>query len=1235
MNTAYYPRPEILAKPELKSGHAVIEASAGTGKTFTLEHLVIDLLIRSEANIEEILVVTFTDAATRELRERVRALIRRVCDERSEVKPDGNSERCWEVNEATRGRLREALFRFDGAAISTIHGFCQRILSEQAFLGGRLFEQEHADGAEMFGFSFREEVRMALVESGPVGDTLRFWIEQENSLHELGDFLYKCHREGSPDRCLITPKWDPQGFMEAMADLPAVEDLQAAGQILFTDKTTGRGYAGLFERLSEAVAAMQSAANPQDAISLFTEWTNKECSINKVKTAQIEHLYRAAGMEGAPDPFNKLAVGLNEMALRAAPEGSFFAYELLPRVQSRLAARKRSLGLIDYDDMLLGVREALTGADAGVLLDALRQRWKYALVDEFQDTDPVQWEIFRRIFVDGNGQHRLFVIGDPKQAIYGFRGADVHTYDLAKNHLLEDCGASRLPLLKNFRSTEALIEAVNEILLVRDSGGNSFFDGLNRYDEPVNCGDLSRRAAEGGKPAVPVHLIHLHGGDENLNAASIKRGVNCFIAGEIIRLTNPESGLMTGSGGKELAPIKLSDIYILTRTGREGRQIGDELRRHGIAHAFYKQDGLFNTEEADHILTLLRAIESPADPAARMSAWLTPFFGVPLEELPAWQEAGESHQLTSLLYHWKRLADAQAWTSLFDEILAGSGLARRLIFSEGERALTNYIHLFEVLLAEAHTHPVTLRELARGLQARIDGRKMPEGREGDIQRLETDKEAVQILTMHKAKGLEAEVIFIGGGFGNPGNFGLKMEIYHHDNKRRLHIGKATGEIALAIEREIREENQRLAYVAMTRAKSRLYLPYFGAAAGNIQPGRSYGYNRLGKFYSALQKQLDLLRTCGRLNDQSRFACREASCMVRPPAEKPAEINLDGWPGEKLLEPFTSSAETAGKIEPRHRGILLTSYTRMKRGKGWQPPAADADDQAAWRSDEVGGEVIPDETTAGGEEDDRVLAGSTPDLPGGREAGIFLHALLEDTTAEEIETRSLDEWASLQAVQQRAAAAARRHGFAEDYLPGALEMVYNALKMPLKLQSREKNALLEMPGGIITGSNPQAEMAFVYPIPENFHPFIAGDLNTPAAGDRDSLPYKARRGYLQGLIDLVFAYKGKIYLLDWKSDRLQAFDESSLDAYVEANYSLQARVYALAVVRLLGIRSEEEYEALFGGVLYLFLRGIRPGSEEQSDAGTWFSRPPWYDVTSWEQEFADCREWGGEVIESRS
>ena len=1234
MKTAYFRRPEILAAPELSHGHAVIEASAGTGKTYTLEHLVLDLIIKDGAKIEEILVVTFTDAATRELRERVRALIRKICDHEGKAAPPPDPENYWEIDDAVRGRLREALFRFDGAAISTIHGFCQRILSEQAFLGGRLFEQQHVDGREMFGLAFREEVRSALAEDSPAGATLRLWVERENSLEELESFLYSCHREGCPDRCPVTPLWDPKGMLEAAAKLPPAEALKAAGREFFTQKLVFNGFEKLVDSLYAVIAEIIETADPKEAASIFMAWANKERTINKAKKKQIDHLQSAAADPGSPGILRELSAGLDEIARRAASERSFFSYELLPRVQSRLSARKRSLGLIDYDDMLLGVREALNGPSAKTLLDVLRGRWKYALVDEFQDTDPVQWEIFRRIFVDGTGPHRLFIIGDPKQAIYSFRGADVHTYELARKYLVKEKSASRLPLVFNYRSTEVMISAVNEILTAEDAGSSAFFDGLNRYSEPVRCGDRSRVALEAGRRAVPVHLLHLHGEDEKLKALSVQRGVACFIAEEILRLTNSGSALLTGSGSREPARISLSDIYILTRSGREGRIAGDTLRRYGIPHAYYRQEGLFQTAEAEDIHRLLRAIDAPSEPAERMAAWLTPFFGVHLSDLPGWQNAGGNHPLSALLLEWKKLADRQAWSRLFDEILTSSGLARRLIFSGSERALTNYLHLFELLQSEAHSRPVTITDLARSLKARIDGRKLPEGREGDVQRLETEKEAVQILTMHKAKGLEAEVIFIGGGFGNPPAGSPKMNIYHENSERRLHIGDAAGEIKEAIAREISEENQRLMYVALTRAKSRLYLPYFGEAEEETAGSENYGYKNLGAFYGRLQKQLDLLRRQDRLENTERFILRNVSCKQRPPRDRRAEISSAGWPEESLLEMPAPAAGEAEEIKPARRGVLLTSYTRMSRGKNWQAPASDLDDSASRRDEEVAGEAQPEEDKAaappGGEGWlIETVAEPSAEIPGGREAGIFLHALLESIPPEEIRGLSFEQWSGLEQVRVRAEAVARRHGFADPYLHRALELSYLALRTSVTAQSREGNTFLTMPGGFAAGERHCAEMSFVYPIPEDFHPLPGKAGNSPA--QKSLLPFEAYRGYLQGLIDLVFEHEGKIYMLDWKSDRLPSYEINALDSHVDNNYSLQAQVYTLAVTRLLGIKAGTEYSERFGGILYVFIRGIGPAAGGPGQPGIWYSRPPWDQIRAWEQGLLTRSDWGDPVI----
>ncbi len=1240
MTIAYYPRPKILANPGFRRGHVVIEASAGTGKTFTLEHLVLDLIINNRARIEEILVVTFTDAATRELRERVRSLIRRICDEGLTVKPTEDLEHYWAVDDVTRNRLQEALFRFDGAAISTIHGFCQRILSEQAFLGGFLFKQEQVDGREIFGPAFREEIRRALAEDSPVGNALKRWIEEENRLEDLQALLYQCHREGcpDPDRSLLTPLWDPVGFWEALKGLPEKKQLQNSVQSFFTNRNQKNGYLRLLNRLFETVGTFSAGEEPdiRQAVETLVNWLKKECSINKLDDTQINHLRRAAAAEGAPDPLKRLSVCANEMALRAASEISFFVYCLLPRIQRRLRRRKLSLGLIDYDDMLLGVREALRGENAPALLDILRRRWKFALVDEFQDTDPVQWEIFKKIFVEGKSGNHLYIIGDPKQAIYGFRGADVHTYDLAKNHLLEKYAACRLPLEKNYRSTEEIIEAVNAILTGSHENGNAFFCGLNRYDEPVKWGKLTKSALEGGKPGSPVHLMHFYSENEAPDLPSLRRGLAHFIAGEIFRLTDPKSGLfvyrkdkLSGQYKHEL--IRLGDIYILTRSTREGRQIGEVLRRYGIHHAFYKLEGLFKTAEAEEVYRLLTAIVSPQEPAARMAAWLTPFFEIPLKELPSWRGVDEHHPLIAHLLNWKRLADSREWARLFDDILTTSGLIRRLIFFDGERELTNYLHIFELLLAEAHARPVTLSELTRGLKALIDGRRAPGGREGDMQRLETDKEAVQILTMHKAKGLEAEVIFWAGGLGNPQTGAFDTRIYHQNNRRCLHVGRACGEIKEAIDEEERQENQRLAYVALTRARSRLYLPYFGENGGDKKEGRFYGYHGLGRFYRLLQDRLELLRQKGLFGDRRLFLMREVSVEGGPrrPGEK-IDRGFKKQPWEQLSS-LPSRAKEAEKIKPGRRGVLLTSYTRMSRGESRQLPAPEEESQAGWRSEEVAAEI--DYLPVGPTGESSSPVESSRALPGGRETGIFLHALLEETKTAAIAERSFEHWSALPEVQDRAATSARRHGFPEVYLPEALHLVYSAFRTPLKVLNREKNFLLEMPGGIASGKRPQAEMSFVFPIPESFHPLLAKIEGAPAAKiDPGELPFRAHRGYLRGLIDLVFEHEDKIYLVDWKSDSLSSFEEENINDQVKENYSLQAQIYRLAVLRLLDIRWEKEYESLFGGILYLFIRGMGPPTDTGGySRGAWFSRPSWREVLAGEQRLVGRRDWGGEVI----
>jgi exodeoxyribonuclease V beta subunit len=224
--------------------------------------------------------------------------------------------------------------------------------------------------------------------------------------------------------------------------------------------------------------------------------------------------------------------------------------------------------------------------------------------------------------------------------------------------------------------------------------------------------------------------------------------------------------------------------------------------------------------------------------------------------------------------------------------------------------------------------------------------------------------------------------------------------------------------------------------------------------------------------------------------------------------------------------------------------------------------------------------------------------------------------------------SLDQWLKFEPARARFAATARRYGYDSVYIDEAMRLIYNALCTPVKAESIEGGTRLDLPGGFSSGSHQVAEMSFTYPIPEPFHPLING---TAEAQQGDHLPYEAVRGYLQGLIDLVFEHEGKIYLLDWKSDRLTSYDQVSLAAHVERNYSLQAQVYTLAVIRLLNAAGNCDFENSFGGIIYAFIRGMNTAPGSTDTEGIWFSRPAPAQAAAWEEALLNRSEWGGEII----
>jgi exodeoxyribonuclease V beta subunit len=978
----------------------LIEASAGTGKTYALERLVVELVAERGAKLEEILVVTFTEKATAELRERVRTLF--------ETLLAGDT-----LDETRRERLRAARASWDGANIFTIHAFCQRLLTEHAFLHQRLFAEEQVDGRTAFGEAFREVLRKRLSVEPATRALTTAWLSVFR-VDELEQHLWKClgaHAELRPgyDAALIEPA--RERFLALGLDGPTLHRLKL-----------GTRY--LNDRLLDLYHLCAATRGNGAALLAEIERAERERYSSKFISFILEKL------TGGKNEAAEATLGL----IRAAPPlHAAVAAHLLPPVEERLAARKRESGAYDFDDMLRLVDESLAGPGGPALTELLRARYRFALIDEFQDTDPVQWRIFERLFLTpGDAQRGLYLIGDPKQAIYGFRGGDVHTYVTARR-TVGDAGGERVSLATCYRATGPLIGALNAIFDQRAM--DPFFDGDIRYDEPVACGRSELCAVDArGQDVAPVTLLAVPTAraDGTTPVRFARRRHSAAIAAEIHALLG--GSLRVGERGRERR-LQASDIFILTRTLGEGEEIGRALRAAAVPHAFYKQDGLFDTDEARHVRDLLCAIEDPHYRSARNAAFATPFFGLQLGELLGCDALPSGHPLGSRLSDWRALAERQEWETLFAQILHESGVARRALFGQGgERALTNYQHLFELLLEEAARTRPTLRDLVARLRAFIDDRARPEGENGTVQRLESDRDAVQIMTMHKAKGLEAEVVFLYGGLANARY--SRVSVFHEAGRRVAWLGRHREEaIKNQCDREQHDEDMRLIYVALTRARSKLYLPCFPKET------------RIQGVYKKLIPHLQRVQSLPgfEVRDLARPALRLVGEPPRP---------LAAWrPEPALIAPPEDASVRFASLQQSHAAPIITSYTRMKEEARRSGPV-EADDFAAERHADAAG-----------------VAGA---WPAGSAAGICLHALLEELDPAPLaDSPPVEAWAERPEVRALAASVLRRHDLAADHVREALRLSHaaytGALPLPPALPLARAPRLLR-------------EVEFLYPYP---------------------------------------------------------------------------------------------------------------------------------------------------------
>lgn len=1182
-----YPRPAILQSIDPER-HAVIEASAGTGKTFTLEHLIVDVLLRNpELKIENILVVTFTERATAELKVRVRTLLTTMIQatrgledveddptvpmygSQMEVDPE-----FWAITPADRSRLERALFSFDIAPIYTIHGFCQRILTEYAFANERFYDQHHIDFPLLFDRAFTDAMRRTLSCHDETRDWLEAWLET-STVEELKTLLSRCMMM----QCEIWPRLFEGELTTLLEEFG--EDFWTHYRQLYRKPCVRREQA--FKRAQREYARTGSVA--------------RFLMLADAEIVDLKHSLRQAEVSSeVQNRFLKLAGRL----IRFKPA---VAQKFLPVLYDAIEREKKRLGAYTYDDMLSLVWHSVSRPSGKWLTQVLRRRYRVALIDEFQDTDELQWKIFRHIFFESPYANKLYLIGDPKQAIYGFRGADVYTYLRACDVLLqadedEAIEGQKLHLDHNYRSTERLLKAYNSIFDQRAE--KPFFRGESiQYTHPVKCGqpDLALRDVNDQivAPIVLGTMKRKPGQKASVTMDEIYECYGRWIAFEIRKLLTKSGQLHFGKDG-EMAPIRAKDIFVLTRSGADERRLEKYLQQAGVPYAVFKHEGLFQTQEAHELYVLLRAIDDPHDRGKRLKAWETPFFGVDMKDLAQCRDLTESEPMFKLLLDWNHMARHQRFESLFTDILQHSGLVRReIFFKDSERELTNYLHLMEVLLEEVYLGRLDMRQLVVRMSAFLEGKRKPIGDDSNVKRLESDRDAVQILTMHKSKGLEASIVFLYPFGGTSGEYWPFHYTNHDgDHVRAMHILKPEGKISPNLRQRVdlcaREEDERLLYVALTRAKARLYLPYV-PYVGDSPINKSIATRSYSALNEHLMRMLPAIAQDQYVDEHGQlFECQDIPYFGRhiPVPEQDTDIQiLAQWePPVEYLREHLPQEEALPEPEPYYPPMRsLASYSSIKRKQGgYHVPVALSEEELRL-DDELG---ASEEAIIGQDE-----------LPGGVRTGQCLHDILERLDYSTLtKYQDVEQWSDAPEVHELFEQSLIQHGLEFDVLPLCQRVIYRSL-----------NATIEVEHGVIYGLGlciPNVrELAFYYPIPEEAHP----RLDVPP-----ETRWTVEKGFIKGYIDYVFQWQDRLYFVDWKSDVLDRYEGQALQQHFSENYMIQVMLYTTALCKMSGIHDEETYERRFGSAIYCFLRGMA----DDSHHGLCRHRPSWQELLDFEQ-----------------
>ncbi|MEQ1559251.1 MAG: exodeoxyribonuclease V subunit beta [Methyloglobulus sp.] len=1144
---------------KLSTGISLIEASAGTGKTYTITMLVLRLVVEQGIPIDKILVVTFTKAATEELKDRIRS---RLADAKHALfgAIEGNDDTLstWLSQltvpaELIKKRLDLALLDIDQAGIFTIHGFCQRTLREHALASGQLFDAELTDDLATIKQACADDFWRRQLQNRSPWETAVL----TKNFKTPDDLLISINNVS--DDALIYPEEQP--LDTALAELKQLVDnakskLAICAQKIdaqFSGKIFKNSYQDIFtghcRELGEWLQGNTLQFPSADALSILTYnglldgLNGTQFRSNKTQTGDERKAEFIASLKVDTKAFDDLTAAAQQItvALRRS---------LLEILRVELDKQLEQINLWSFDNLITHLAKALCGARSLQLIGELRQRFHAALIDEFQDTDNNQWHIFSSIFAAAS--HILVLVGDPKQAIYKFRGADIYSYLDAQSQ-----AQHHYTLSENWRSNPGLVAAVNRL-----------FQREHAFLLPdiVFHPTLAARSADDGTlfyqnaPCASMMLWQLpesssKSGHWQPNRSDAAHAIQMAVANEIVDLLNKNYSLQPQN--RKLQP---QDIAILVRTNQQAREYQEILRLAGIPSVLNSTESVFRSEEALHLYTVLQAVAHPGDISLLGSALSLDWFGHNGQRL--YQILNSETEIDTYLERF--VGYYQIWQqkgvmTMMQSILNQEKIAATLSKSSlAERRLTNLQHILELLQQAVIDGRLGLHKTLNWLNTTINkAHEKSASAENQQLRLENDADAVKIITMHRAKGLEYPVIFCPYLWQGSRNKTEKYPLVKchssaknaGDTKRSL-VDLGSPELEKHIKEEQLDEQAedlRLTYVALTRAKYRCYVAWANVRSETNANDSALAWllDFAGHDFPAQQAILQALQN----ENVSNFAYRLLGISD----------NLSHYE-RPTGQDFTLQAKK--RRRSLYTNWQMSSYTALS-ALSLAETSELPEDKA--REDQLAPGSINDPST------DR--------LPAGAHTGNVIHELLEN-----IPFIDLARQANIAAQRDKAC---QRYGLRLEQPDIINTILQKTVTTPLST-TKQTFCLMNL-----ADNQCIKEMPFYLSLPALNTQHINKILRHKPT--YQLLNHKQMSGYLTGFIDLICEYDNRYYVMDYKTNSLSDYHVTTLThAMREHNYGLQYWLYCVVLHQYLQNRvADYRYSDHFGGVRYLFVRGMEP------------------------------------------